>query len=240
MDASAPSAPTQRRPGWARVVGLCALAVAVILAVRVALRRELEPKAAFALLRSIQHQWWALPAFGFAYLTLTAAFVPVVLFHMISGAVYGFPVGLAVNLVVFNVTVSLQFLAARRMGRAQAEALVTRYNLGGLVNTSSTNGLRTVLSLRVVPLPSIVTCLAAVLAGVRWRDFALGSFIGGMPSTVIFTYFAASLVEGAAGAERKALVQTAIAGACIALLALGPKLLQRLRRPSAQGPTTPT
>jgi uncharacterized membrane protein YdjX (TVP38/TMEM64 family) len=228
---------------WLRVAAVGALLVAVALAVRVGLKQQLEPKAALALLRSVQHQWWAIPAFALCYVTLTAAFAPVVVFHMISGAAYGFAGGLLLNLVVFNLSVSLQFLAARRVGRARAEAIVARYGLTRLVRTSSSNGLRTVLSLRLVPLPSMITCLAAVLAGVRWRDFALGSFIGALPSTVIYTYFAAALVEGAAGAERKALLQTGAAALCIVVVTFGPRLLQRVRRPAGPEeppPTSPT
>ncbi len=238
--AAGPEAMT--RPRWWRRAALLALAVAVVLGVRLGLRDELQPKAALALLRSVQHQWWAIPAFALSYVTLTAAFAPVVLFHMISGAAYGFWPGLLLNLIVFNVAVSLQFLAARRVGRARAEALVARYGLVGRVRSSSTNGLRTVLSLRLLPLPSMITCLTAVLAGVRWRDFALGSFIGAMPSTVIYTYFAAALVEGVEGAERKAILQTGAAALCLAALIFAPRLWRRLRarREPQSPPTSPT
>ncbi|MGQ0508740.1 MAG: TVP38/TMEM64 family protein [Myxococcaceae bacterium] len=214
---------------WARRATILLTTVGLVVGARVALKQELHPQRALELLRSVQHEAWGIPLFALAYLLLTAVAVPVVIFHMISGAAFGFWMGLTVNVAVFNLSVSLQFLVARRMGRSHAEALVNRYSLQRFTHPTRESGFRSVLSLRLLPLPSIITCLAAVLAGIRWRDFALGSAVGGLPSTLIYTYFAAALVEGAVGAEREALLHTLIAGLLLALLTLLPPAIRRFR-----------
>ena len=58
----------------------------------------------------------------------------------------------------------------------------------------------------------------------------LATAIGIIPSTLIYNYFADSLVEGVGGGKARALVSLLLASALLILLSLLPKLLARQRR----------
>jgi uncharacterized membrane protein YdjX (TVP38/TMEM64 family) len=58
----------------------------------------------------------------------------------------------------------------------------------------------------------------------------LATAIGIIPSTLIYNYFADSLVEGVGGGKARALVSLLVASALLILLSLLPKLLARQRR----------
>ena len=61
----------------------------------------------------------------------------------------------------------------------------------------------------------------------------LATAIGVVPSTLIYNYFADSLVEGVGGGTTRALVSLLLASALLILLSLLPRLLARRRRGSA-------
>lgn len=217
------------------MVGLsAALLAACAVALRIGLRDQLEPRAALALLRSVQHFWWAAPAFFGAYVVLTSLFVPATVFHMVLGAAYGFRIAVAVNLVAFNVTSNLHFLLARRVGREKVSQWLGGMRLRGVEERLAREGIRAAMLVRVLPLPNMAVNVTAGLSPIRWRDFAIGSAIGAVPVVVVYTYFAAALVEGVAEAKEKALVQTLIGAAAIVALALGSRLLQAITEARAR------
>ena len=209
--------------------GLMVLAAAAVLA-RLLLQRYLDPPAALALLRSVQEHVWAVPVFWLAYLLGTALFLPAVVFHVASGAAWGFGRAVLLNLVGINLSASIHFLLARRLGRKAAQGVLDRYRLLALFDGNAIrHGFRAVLAIRLLPLPHMAVNVTAGVSSVRWRDFALGSAIGSLPNVFIYSYFASSLVEGVAGAERKALLHAVLAGAGVLAASFLPLLYGRLR-----------
>ncbi len=225
------------RGAWLRLL-VAALALgALALAVKHALKEELEPRAALALLRSVRHRWWSEPAFFAAYLAGTSLFLPAVLFHMLSGAAWGFAKGAALNFVAVNLVANLQFLAGRHLGRERVSMLLQRYRLEGFDQRAARHGFRAMVAIRLLPLPFVGVNVAAGVSAMKWVDFALGSMVGSFPVMLVYTYFASSLVEGVAGAEQRALLHTAIAGGLVFLATFLPRLVQRLRRSHRTTPT---
>ncbi len=201
------------------VLGLLALAVGA----RVLLGEELEPRRALDRLREVQAQWWAWPLFLGAYFSLTWAFVPVTLFHMVSGALLGFQGAFVLNLLAFNLSSHGQFLFARHVlrGRGAGEGE------GRLAKMLSRDGLRAALLVRVLPIPNLAVNLTAGLSPLRWRDFAVGTLVGASPIIAVYTWFAAALVEGLAEAKRDAAVHSLLAGAAIVAIAVLSRVLGR-------------
>ncbi|HEY6825444.1 MAG TPA: hypothetical protein VI259_01230, partial [Gemmatimonadaceae bacterium] len=74
------------------------------------------------------------------------------------------------------------------------------------------------------------------LARSPFGAYLLATAIGIVPSTIIYNYFADSLVEGVGGGKTRALVSMLVASALLILLSLLPRLLARQRR--GVGPTT--
>lgn len=212
---------------WWRLLLLAGFVAAGAVALRGLLGPQLEPAAALAWLQSARDQGWAIPAFGGAYVTLTWFFVPATLFHMVSGATFGFKLALLLNVVAFNVTSNLQFLAARRFGRGAVTGWVAGVRLDAVERKLEREGFRAALLLRVLPLPNVAVNLTAGLSAIRWRDFAAGSLLGAFPVIAVYTWFAASLVTGVAGAKEQALRHTLIGAALVIALAVISRLLAR-------------
>lgn len=199
---------------------LAAVAVAAIVGLRASVG-EVDAARALEALRRVQGQWWAIPAFFGAYAVLTTALVPAVLLHLAAGAAYGFGAAIWINLACFHATANLQFFAARRAGREKVAGFLERRGIRVLDEVSRTHGLLGVVLIRFLPIPAVAVAAGLGASPVRWRDFALGSLVGALPYIAVYTYFAAALVEGAAGAEREARWKVAIATAVVLALAVG-------------------
>ncbi|MFZ5471466.1 MAG: TVP38/TMEM64 family protein [Myxococcota bacterium] len=218
-----------RRQGLIRILLAGLFAAVVVLGARWALPEELDPKAALSLLRSVQHRWWATPAFFAAYVGGTTALFPAVLFHMVAGAAWGFEHAVLLNLVAVNVTSHLHFLAARHLGRQRIAGLLTRFRFERFDTQVARHAVSAMVVIRLLPLPFVGVNAAAGVSAMRFSDFAIGSGLGSLPVTIVYTYFASRLVEGVAGAEQKALGQTLIAGLLLLLVTFLPRLWFRRR-----------
>jgi uncharacterized membrane protein YdjX (TVP38/TMEM64 family) len=80
----------------------------------------------------------------------------------------------------------------------------------------------------VIPLGTVN--FVAGLARSPFGAYMLATAIGIIPSTLIYNYFADSLVEGVGGGKGRALVSLLLASALLILLSLLPRLLSRQRR----------
>jgi hypothetical protein len=72
--------------------------------------------------------------------------------------------------------------------------------------------------------------VAAGLAPVPFRPYALSTTLGIVPGTIVYTYFAASLIAGVTGARHRALLHVAVGAALLIALSFGPALVRRIRR----------
>ncbi|HZN95390.1 MAG TPA: VTT domain-containing protein [Myxococcales bacterium] len=206
------------------------VAIAAVVWIRISLG-EMDAARAVGALRGVQDRWWALPVYFGCYVALTSAFFPALLLHMAVGAVYGFPAGLLINLVTFNVTASLQFAVARRAGRERVAAFLARRRVTALDDLSRAHGFLGVVLIRFLPIPTAAVAAGLGVSPVRWRDFALGSLVGASSYTAVYTYFAAALVEGEPGAEQEVRWRLAVSMAGVVALALGTAFIRaRLAR----------
>ncbi|MFN2567708.1 MAG: DUF547 domain-containing protein, partial [Gemmatimonadaceae bacterium] len=89
----------------------------------------------------------------------------------------------------------------------------------------------TLFRLRLIPVvPFNALNFAAGLATAPFRAYALSTALGIIPGTIVYTYFADSLVAGVTGARNRALLHVAIAGALLIAVSFVPTLVRRLRR----------
>lgn len=212
--------------------GLRLVAAGVVLAggavaVRWVLGDRLDPRAALELLRAAQSSGAALPLFLAAYVALTSLLVPAGLFHLAAGAAFGFEAALLLNLVAFNVTSNLQFVLARRLGRAFVAQRAAGLRLARFEEVLAREGFRAALLVRLLPLPNMAVNVTAGLSAIRWRDFALGSLLGTLPIITVYTWFAASLVAGVEGAREQALLHAGAGALAIVALAFGSRWVSR-------------
>jgi uncharacterized membrane protein YdjX (TVP38/TMEM64 family) len=86
----------------------------------------------------------------------------------------------------------------------------------------------TLLRLRLIPVvPLSVVNFASGLARTHFGTYILASTIGVLPATVVYAYFADSLVRGLKGARTHALWDIAIASGVLMLMSLIPVLVKR-------------
>lgn len=197
---------------------LAALVVVAASAARLWLGDALDFQHALAALRALGDSGWAPLAYVFAYAAGTMIFVPAVGFHALAGVTWGLAKGLALAWLGLNVGSNVQFALGRWAGQKTVSSFLHQKGYGSLLRKLEGEGAWTMVWVRQVPLPFFVVNVAAGSSSMKWRHFAIGSCIGGLPSVIVSTYFAAQLINGVAGASREVLLTTLGMGAAMLLL----------------------
>ena len=121
----------------------------------------------------------------------------------------------------------LGYALARGVGRETARHWLAKRSVGEAL-TQSTSFL-TLLRLRLVPVvPLSVVNFAAGLARTRFSTYVAASAIGILPTTVVFAYFADSLVRGLQGARTHAYWDVAIASTVLLVITMVPFVTKRI------------
>jgi uncharacterized membrane protein YdjX (TVP38/TMEM64 family) len=166
--------------------------------------------------------------FVVAYAVIAAFGLPALALTLAGGAIFGVGLGLALNWAGATLGAVGGYLLARALGRDAVSRLLGRH-ASRLDQLASAHGFATIFRLRLIPVvPFNALNFGAGLAGVPLRAYAAGTALGIVPGTFVYTYFADSLLGGAAGARQQALVRVAIAGALLVLLSFVPLLARRL------------
>jgi uncharacterized membrane protein YdjX (TVP38/TMEM64 family) len=167
--------------------------------------------------------------FFVVYATMTAVGFPALPFTVAGGAIFGHVRGTLLSWTAAIVGTMLGYLLARGVGRETARRWIARRKVGEAL-TQSTSFL-TLLRLRLIPvIPLSVVNFAAGLARTRFGVYVAATAIGILPVTIVFTYFADSLMRGLEGARTHAYWDVAIASAGLMAMSLLPLLVKRLRR----------
>lgn len=172
---------------------------------------------------------WAPMVFVLGYVTATAVALPGSILTIAGGAVFGFWWGALLNTLAANIGASAAFGVARGLGREGVQRLAGN-RLEGLNRATVQHGFLGLLVLRLVPLvPFNALNFGSGLTAMRWRDYALATLPGILPGTLVYTFFADALVQGAMGASAEARNRLWIATGLFLLLILVPVTARRLR-----------
>lgn len=181
------------------------------------------------LIRESSSEPWAIPAFAGCYLLGTSLLMPAVSFHVLAGLTWGLGPGVLVSELGLCVAGNVQFLVGRKLGQKRVSAWLAKKNLSKVEQMVHANGLWGMIALRQMPLPFVGVNLMAGASPLRWWHFAVGSAVGALPPMIIYTWFAAEIYNGVAGAKQGALWRALLAGAAMVTLAVLPKLISKLR-----------
>ena len=163
------------------------------------------------------------------YSAMTAIGFPALPFTVAGGAIFGHVYGSLLSWAAAIVGCLLGYLIARGVGRESARRWIAKRSVGAAL-TQSTSFL-TLLRLRLVPvIPLSVVNFAAGLARTRLAAYVAATAIGVLPATVVFAYFADSLMQGLRGARTHAYWDVAIASGGLMAMSLLPLIAKRLRR----------
>jgi uncharacterized membrane protein YdjX (TVP38/TMEM64 family) len=173
----------------------------------------------------------ALPVlFVLAYGVATVVGFPATAFTLAGGAIFGTAVGSLVNWIGATIGAIGAYALARTVGGDAVRRILGR-RAARLDALTARAGFAPLFRLRLIPVvPFNALNFAAGLAPVAFRPYALATALGIIPGTVVYTYFADSLISGATGARSRALLHVALAGALLIAISFGPALAGWVKR----------
>jgi uncharacterized membrane protein YdjX (TVP38/TMEM64 family) len=161
--------------------------------------------------------------------------LPASIFVIAAGVIWGWKLGSLYAIAGGLLGAIAAYFVALFLG----EGLLDRFgNVGRAVRKQvESSGFTSMLIVRLIPGPPFaIWNFAAGVARMRFRDYALATFLGLIPSHIIFAYCADSLVNGTMS-EGDALQRLAIVcGLLIALILIPLLLKRRLRNRTAPDP----
>ncbi len=168
--------------------------------------------------------------FVLVYIVVATFGLPATPFTLAGGILFGTALGSGLNWLGATVGATGTYLLARTLG---GDAL--RKLLGGqaarLDLLAGERGFSTLFRLRLLPvIPFNALSFTAALSGIPIRPYVAATGLGILPGTIIYTYFAGSLVGGVSGASSTARTNLIIASVLLLALSFLPSMVQRIRR----------
>ena len=232
VDVTRQGTPDKRRTRRVVLLRIASLAAVIVLLSGVAFKLGwFDVRHATATIERLQsgHNLVIVALIFFVACALTTAVgFPALPFTVAGGAIFGHLLGAALSWGAALIGTMLGYALARFVGRETARRWLAKRAVGAAL-TQSTSFL-TLLRLRLVPvIPLSVVNFAAGLARTRFSVYVAATAIGILPATVVFAYFADSLVRGLQGAKTHAYWDVGIACGGLLLLSLLPLLVKRVK-----------
>ena len=197
-----------------------------------------DPRQLAAAIRRARETRGIVPLFVATYALIATFGLPALPLTLAGGAMFGVGLGAPLNWLGALLGASGSYALARLLGRDAVYGLIGKWG-ERLDVLGERSGFLTILRVRLIAvLPFNLVSLAAGLAAVPFRSYVAATALGIIPGTVVYTYFADSLVAGVEGAGHQAFVRLAIAAVLLLLLSFAPSLVRRLgvRQPAPPKP----
>jgi uncharacterized membrane protein YdjX (TVP38/TMEM64 family) len=189
-----------------------------------------QKEALLGLFAQLREHWWGPVGFILIYGVGCVFAIPGSLLTLCGGAIFGVTWGTGYNVLASNLGATLAFLMARYFGRD----FVSRFmkgRIGSFDEKVAEHGLRFIFTLRLIPIvPFNGLNLGSGLSRIKYRDYLIGSALGMLPATFIYTYFADALLGGVTGSGKRALTNLIIASALLILISFVPALYKKLKK----------
>jgi len=208
---------------WVKLAALGFAFAAVALAVYATPFGELlTPDAVTNLLEGARGAVWLAPIFVLAYGVATTFAIPSLIFTLSGGAVFSFGWAVLFNTLGANMGANGSFLLARYLGR-DGVARLLGHRLEAIDRQLSEHGFLGILFLRLILIaPYNLLNLSAGLTAIKWRHYALATLLGMLPMTLVYTFFAGSLVTQVTEPDPGARIRLWFASALVGVLILVP------------------
>ena len=216
------------RPWLKAVVLVLVIAAASLIAWRLGFFALRDPQRLAAAIRRARAMRGIVPLFVGAYALVATFGLPAFPLTLAGGAMFGLGLGSVLNWSGAVLGACGSYGLARLLGRDALHGLLGTWG-NRLDALGARSGFATIFRLRLIPVvPFNALSLAAGLAGVSFPAYSAATALGIIPGTVIYTYFADSLVAGAAGASRQAFIRLGVAAVLLIALSFLPRLAQRM------------
>ena len=197
-------------------------------------RNILRKKALLDLLSRFREHWWGPVGFIIIYGIGCVFALPGSLLTLCGGAIFGVAWGSFYNILASNLGATLAFLMARYFGR-DFVAWLMKGRIESFDEKVASHGFRFIFTLRLIPLvPFNGLNFGSGLSRIKYRDYLLGSVLGMLPGTFIYTYFADALLGGVTGSGKKAMTNLIIAGSLLILISLAPTIYKKFKKTEAK------
>lgn len=184
----------------------------------------------------LRGKWWGPIAFIVIYGLGCVVALPGSLLTLAGGAVFGVAWGTVYNVLASNLGASLAFLTARYLGRDFIRGVLKSGKLAEFDKNIERSGFKTIFRLRLIPVvPFNGLNFGAGLSSVKYRDYLLGSLLGMLPATFIYTYFADALLKGVQGANQKVLLNLLAASVLLILISFLPTIYKKRLKGASHG-----
>ncbi len=194
-----------------------------------------EPQVIAEFFRGLGTPWWSPLVFVPLYAGGVAFGLPGTIPTLAGGAIFGVARGMLYNTIGANLGALLAFLLARYLGRGFV-ARILKGRAASLDEKIGEHGFGTILYLRLIPLvPFNALNFGAGISRVSLRHYVLGSLIGMLPGTLVYTYFADALIRGTGEAKREAFVHFLIAAGLLVAFTVLTGWIRRRRARAAKG-----
>ncbi|MFQ5687312.1 MAG: TVP38/TMEM64 family protein [Candidatus Scalindua sp.] len=182
------------------------------------------------LLAQFREHWWGPVGFIIIYGIGCVFALPGSLLTLCGGAIFGVAWGTFYNILASNLGATLAFLMARYFGRDFVARLM-KGRIESFDEKVAGHGFRFIFTLRLIPLvPFNGLNFGSGLSRIKYRDYLLGSVIGMLPGTFIYTYFADALLSGVTGSGKKAMANLIIASALLILISFTPTIYKKFKK----------
>lgn len=183
------------------------------------------------ILEQLRGHWWGPAAFILVYGIGCVFAIPGSLLTLLGGGIFGVMWGTVYNILASNLGATHAFLMARYFGRDFVAGFM-KGRIESFDEKIAGHGFRFIFTLRLIPLiPFSALNFGAGLSRITYRDYVLGSVLGMLPGTFIYTYFADALLKGATGAGKKAWINLIIASSLLIIISLTPTLYKKFKKP---------
>jgi uncharacterized membrane protein YdjX (TVP38/TMEM64 family) len=169
----------------------------------------------------------------------TSIGMPGLPFTVISGALFGTLLGSVLSWLGGMLGATMGYWIARTVGHDVIVRWLSRYKRADAA-VATARDFAGMLRLRLIPVLPIGTVnFVGGLARAPFGAYMVATAIGIVPSTVIYCYFADSLLEGVGNGRADAMRSLIIASILLILLSLTPKLFNRGERLPQVDPAEP-
>jgi uncharacterized membrane protein YdjX (TVP38/TMEM64 family) len=143
--------------------------------------------------------WLGLAAFALALVFLQMALVPLSIFALAGGAIFGFGEAFIALSIGTNLGAIVNFLISRYVARGAVTRYLSHHEKFRLIDAAiGREGGKIIALLRLCPLPFGLTNYCYGLTAVRFWPYVIATFLAIIPGNLFFVWLGASAQEGLA------------------------------------------
>lgn len=224
------STPPSRKSAILRLSVLALVLIAVgVLAARTGVLDLRDTESLLAAIDRAREVPYIGVVFVLAYIVIATFGLPATPFTLAGGILFGTGLGSGLNWLGATLGATGTYVLARAVGGDALRGLLGSQS-ARLDLLAGSRGFSTLLRLRLLPvIPFNALSLTAALSGIPLRPYVAATGLGILPGTIIYTYFAGSLVGGVSGASSTARMNLIIASVLLLLLSFLPTIIRRVR-----------